>query len=315
MHVFALRHVRRDERASTIEDETQRRRARGRARPPDFWRGHWSSHARHGGVRSRAVGPAFSLHSKQSMAGRVALAGLVILTSCAGADPGHDEPSDFDPVDWTPDGKGDFGGVPAVFDRNNIMDDVVFATPAVSGDELQGFLERSPYGTRSWLADARLDGKRFSDDLVAIAAASGIDPVVLLARAQVESSIVSATRPPSKSRTDIALGCGCADSQACASQFLGLGNQLRCAGTVLSKKDGESAAGTGEWRKNHAKRTSDPLVVTPKNDATAALYAYTPWVLQGRGGNCEGAAMGLVSRPPCGCCWCQRPLGRLLRAN
>ena len=221
------------------------------------------------------------------MAARVALAAVVFLTSCVGADPsGHDEPSDFDPVDWSPDnGKGDFSGVPATFDRNNIMDDVVFTTPAVSGDEMQRFLEDSPYGTRSWLADARLGNLRFADVVVEIAAASDIDPVVLLARAQVESSLVSATKQPSKSRTDIALGCGCADAQSCASAYLGLANQLRCAGMVLAGKQAESRAGTGDWRKNRAKRTSDPLIVTPKNDATAALYAYTPWVLQGRGGN------------------------------
>ena len=219
------------------------------------------------------------------MAARVALAGLVCVVSCVGSPPGHDEATDFDPVDWTPAGKGDFSGVPAVFDRNNVMDDVVFATPAVSGDAMQAFLENSPYGTRSWLADAKLDGRRFADELVAIAGASGIDPVVLLARAQVESSLVSATKQPSKSRTDIALGCGCADSHACSPAFLGLGNQLRCAGMVLSGKQAESARGTGDWRKGHTKHTSDPLVVTPKNDATAALYAYTPWVLQGTGGN------------------------------
>ena len=54
---------------------------------------------------------------------------------------------------------------------------------------------------------------------------------------------------------------------------------------VLSGKAAESAGGTGAWRKNHATRTSDSLMVTPRNDATAALYAYTPWVLQGTGGN------------------------------
>ena len=208
----------------------------------------------------------------------------MILTSCVGDQFGDHDPTDFDPVSWS-SGKGDFSGVPAVFDRNDVMDDVVFTTAAVSGADMQAFLERSPYGTRSWLADAHVDGLRFADAVVQIAGAAGVDPIVLLARAQVESSLVSATAQPSKARVDAALGCGCADASACSSAYRGRANQLRCAGDVLAGKYGESAAGTGEWRKGHPRRTSDPLTVTPKNDATAALYAYTPWVLQGRGGN------------------------------
>ena len=42
--------------------------------------------------------------------------------------------------------------------------------------------------------------------------------------------------------------------------------------------------GSGQWRKGTARRTLDPRTVTPANDATAALYAYTPWVLVGTGG-------------------------------
>jgi hypothetical protein len=220
------------------------------------------------------------------MAPRVVVV-AVLVTGCVGAQPnGHDEPSDFDPVDWSgPNGKADFSGVPATFDRNNIMTDVVFTTQAVDADAVQAFLEHSPYGTRSWLADARLDGKRFSDDVVDIATAGGIDPVVLLARMQVESSLVSSTGKPSTTRINSALGCGCADGSSCSGAFTGLSGQLHCAVDVLSGKLAESAAGTGEWRKGHSTRTSDSLTVTPGSNATAALYAYTPWVLQGTGGN------------------------------
>jgi hypothetical protein len=209
----------------------------------------------------------------------------MIVAGCVGTASDHEEQSDFDPVEWSPDGKADFGGIPAVFDRNNIMDDVVFGTAAVDTQALQAFLENSPYGTRSWLADTQLDGMRFADDVYAIAQAHGIDPIVLLARMQVESSLVSATVRPSKSRIDTALGCGCPDSSGCSSAYVGLSGQLRCAADVLAGKYDESNAGTGAWRKGHTSRTSDPLSVTPKSNATAALYAYTPWVLQGRGGN------------------------------
>src|SRR6185503_10451750 len=38
-------------------------------------------------------------------------------------------------------------------------------------------------------------------------------------------------------------------------------------------------------RMGKTKTSLDGLSVTPANHATAALYAYTPWVLTGQGGN------------------------------
>ncbi len=188
-------------------------------------------------------------------------------------------------MDWS-GGKADSSGLPAVFDRNTIMSDTVFATTtAVAGDAVQQFLESSPYGTRSWLADTTLGGARFSDAVVLIGQQYGIDPIVLLARMQVESSLVSATVKPSASRIAFALGCGCPDASSCSSQYSGLGNQLRCAGDVLSTQAADSHQGSGSWVAGQTTRTDDGYHVTPSDDATAALYAYTPWVLVGSGGN------------------------------
>src|SRR5258708_7337350 len=118
---------------------------------------------------------------------------LLALASCATSG-GDGEPSDYNPVEWS-DGKSDVSGIPATFDRNNIMSDVVMTTAAVDATAVQGFLEQSPYG-RSWLADLQISGARFSDHLVGIATQYGLDPIVLLSRMQVESSLVSATRTP-----------------------------------------------------------------------------------------------------------------------
>jgi hypothetical protein len=215
------------------------------------------------------------------------LALLLAVASCATADPpsSDSEPSDYDPVDWSGD-KADATGLPATFDRNTIITENVFWAPnAVTGDAVQAFLESSPYGTRSWLASATIGGARFSDAVVLIAQQNGIDPVVLLARAQVESSLVSSTVKPSNSRIAAALGCGCPDAGGCTDSDLGLGQQLRCGAMTMAARDVDSQDGTGGWLAHHARTTDDHYRIVPANDATAAMYAYTPWVLPGRGGN------------------------------
>ena len=211
-----------------------------------------------------------------------AIAALLALASCATSG-GDSEPSDYNPVDWS-DGKSDASGVPAIFDRNNIMSDVVMTTIAVDANGMQAFLENSPYG-RSWLADYEIGGVPFSQRVVDIGTQYGIDPIVLLSRMQVESSLVSATRMPTTSRINAALGCACPDGSTTCGD-LGLVNQLDCAGQVLVQHIADSQNRVaGEWRTGVTMTTSDRYSVTPLDNATAALYAYTPWVLPGTGGN------------------------------
>ena len=209
---------------------------------------------------------------------------LVLVTACVADAPDHDEASDFDPVGGWSDGKADFSGVPAVFDRNQVVSDAVFTTPAVDASGIQTFLEHSPYGNRSWLADYQVGGVPFSERVVAIAAEHGIDPVMLIVRLQVESSVVSKAATPSSSTLAHATGCGCPDGGGCSSTFRGFEAQLECAAATYEKWYDASIAGTGPWREGHATRSLDGLTVTPRDHATASLYQYTPWVLPGRGG-------------------------------
>lgn len=209
----------------------------------------------------------------------------MIASACA-ADPSapdHDEASDFDPVAWSADGKADVSGVPAAFDKNLVIDDRTFVAAAVDGDAVQAFLEHSPYG-RSWLADYQLDGTRFADRLVAIARGDGLDPVVLLVRLQVESSVVSKSAQPSSATLAYAMGCGCPDGSGCSHSYRGLSAQLQCAADTYKEWFDASAGGTGEWRASHTTKSLDGVSVTPHSNATASIYAYTPWVLVGRGG-------------------------------
>jgi len=221
------------------------------------------------------------------MAGRSAAA-LVFVAACASGigEPAttDDEASDLDPVSWS-GGKAD--AMSAVFQANEVMSThVLTANNAVTADAIQAFLENSPYGTRSWLADyTTSSGERFADLVIDSANAHGIDPVALLARAQVESSLVSATSQPSAARVNAALGCGCPDNRSCLASDDGLATQLDCAGLVLADRMADSAAGDGTWNRGRTRESLDDVFVTPADDSTAALYAYTPWVLVGQGGN------------------------------
>ena len=206
-----------------------------------------------------------------------------LCASCATAtDEVDHDPSDFEEA--PDDGKGD--GVAAVFNQHSVLTDALLEdTAAMTVDELQAFFERSPYGTRSWLASHRINGVRAAQYVVDAALAQRIHPLVLVARMQVESSLVSKTVAPSQRLIDRALGCGCPDGGGCSASYKGLDKQLVCGAKTLRRWFDASADGSGAWRKGVAKRTLDPRTVTPANHATATLYAYTPWVLIGTGGN------------------------------
>ncbi len=196
----------------------------------------------------------------------------------------HEEPADFEEMteELSP---GMRKNVPSSFHREWIMSDAFLnASRAVTADQVQNFLEHTPYGTRSWLANATYNGRSFARILTSVAVQSGINPIVLLARMQVEQSLVSPTSTPSSSRTDWAFGCGCADGQARNEAYRGLNNQLQCAADVLRDMYDRSVAGTGWGGAGLSRSTSDPITVMPANHATAANYAYTPWVLEGQGG-------------------------------
>ncbi len=197
---------------------------------------------------------------------------------------GHDEPADFE-VAEDDDAKAD-GISPTVFNRNLIVEETFFANAnAVDGDGVQKFFENTPYGTRSFLADERVGGRRAADVIVEAAQAAGLNPVMLVARMQVEKGLVSKSQRPGRDTVDFAFGCGCPDGRACYESYRGLDKQIDCAVDVLTRLYDESVSGTGAWRKGKAKQTLDPLTVTPANHATASLYGYTPWVLPNRGGN------------------------------
>lgn len=215
-----------------------------------------------------------------------AVALVALLAACAtdtyGPETDHDEPADFE-VD-PDDSKAD--GVPASFDRNLVVTDALLTDAlAMTTAEVQTFLEDNPYGTRSWLASYSSAGVSAAEMVVEAAVSHGIHPIVLLARMQVETSLVSKTSAPSQRLLDRALGCGCPDGAACNTAYSGLRRQLDCGARTLRRWYDASIDTSGQWLKGRTRSTLDRKSVTPTNHATASFYAYTPWVLVGSGGN------------------------------
>lgn len=219
---------------------------------------------------------------------RFAILFAVFLAACSDVSPTEPEPytdhaEAADLEAFVEPGKAD--GLPARFDPAFVMSDAFFvAHDAVSAAQIQRFFEATPYGTRSWLADEHIGDLTAAEAFAEAGKTVGINPIVLLARTQVEMSLISKARP-SQRKLDWAFGCGCPDGRACYEQFRGLHKQLECAGETLRTLYDASVSGEGQWRAGHPRRSLEGETVRPANHATAALYGYTPWILRGRGGN------------------------------
>lgn len=175
------------------------------------------------------------------------------------------------------------------FDPDLIIDDDVFEDHgALSAAELETFFVSPPYDAPSFLSAYVEDGRSAAQILADAAVAHRINPIVLLAKLQVEMGLVSRTTSPGGRRLAHAMGCACPDNAPCSERHAGFATQVDCAARVfrwyLDDLDSRGATISG-WQVGVAKRSLDPQSVTPGNRATAALYTYTPWVLVDRGGN------------------------------
>ena len=217
-------------------------------------------------------------------------ASLIILACLTGCSDPVVEPAEYHPTaDDLVDseaGKADS----FAFDANRLVSDSLFEdADYMSAEDIQGFLEFNPYRQRSYLADYTFNGMSFAQAVYEAAQKHRINPMILLVKIQVESSLIFRTSSPSQYILDHAMGCGCPDEgPVCGRAPKGVFAQVDCAARLmrsyLTALDASSQTVSG-WAVGRSKQTSDDKAITPANRATAALYTYTPWVLQGEGGN------------------------------
>lgn len=189
----------------------------------------------------------------------------------------------------------------APFDPNTIIDSTASLTDPFSlPDEpsVQSFLAQTPYNGASFLATYASNGVSAAAAISNAANTYQINPLVFLVRAQVDQALISQTTYPSPAaRVEYAFGCGCDEvpspahpTPRCDPLLAGFDKQVDClARTMRSYLDavcGTAQMTPGGWATNQTMTTIDGVSVTPSNEGTAALYQYSPLVLQNQtGGN------------------------------
>jgi hypothetical protein len=128
--------------------------------------------------------------------------------------------------------------------------------------------------------------------------ACGISAKVLLVTLQKEQGLIT-DKAPESGELKIAMGYACPDTAACNTKYYGFFNQIYSAAWQLKRystpdKWGNYQPGT-ETIKYHPKASCGSKKVYIRNNATAALYNYTPYTP-----NAAALAKLGQATPPCG---------------
>jgi hypothetical protein len=183
----------------------------------------------------------------------------------------------------------DIDGIPSSFDKDRLMEDTFYAAKGwATSDEIQRFLENTVWGRRSWLATEKIvlvgdgpDGAPISvaDAIAKTAEAHGINPLLLLARMQVEKSLVSPSEAPSDAVRSFGLGCHKVTAEhpnGLDPSVAPLNIQLECGAQTLETQLKKARAGQNQFTIDRDAKTQDGVEIHPENAATSALYSYTP---------------------------------------
>ncbi len=179
-------------------------------------------------------------------------------------------------------------------DPDDVMSDSdLTGSQSVTAAQMQSFL-KAEGGLLASYKDPGT-GDSAATIIAAFSKKSHISPVYMLARIETESGLVEGG---TLDQLDKATGCGCPDDSVCDPHDSGFRNQINCAATrargFLDDLASKGETDTG-WRVGDAKDTLDPCAITPANAATAAMYAYTPWVGEYSTRTCGHSGVGGTS--------------------
>ncbi len=203
------------------------------------------------------------------------------------------------------------------FDPNFIIsDEEMLNANSMSLLEIQNFLESknsylatyqtlNAYGTLKTAAEIIYDAsaRNYSDNCTKLLRAENenitedeikqncpyittVNPKFLIVLIQKESSLIENPNP-SQRHIDQATGYGCPDSGGCDPRWEGFGKQVNSAALqflAYMQNPNRYPYRQGKayvFNNNRGTIYNQPLMVTPANNATAALYNYTPHVFNG----------------------------------
>jgi hypothetical protein len=184
-----------------------------------------------------------------------------------------------------------------------ITDDLFFDGDAMTTDSVQSFLKsKAPTcisgGGYTCIADykastnkrdsnancsavAAKTGQTAASIITLVARACNISPKVIVVTLQKEQGLITAG-PKSSSAYRIAMGYGCPDTAACDKKYYGFFNQVYSAAWQFQQYAHSSSFNFEPGRVNtiryHPNASCGSVSVYIRNQATAGLYNYTPYV-------------------------------------
>lgn len=176
------------------------------------------------------------------------------------------------------------------FDINRLLEDGdILGGETITVAQVQQVLQS--YGSYLATYSDPAFGQTAAQLIVSQSRASGISPLYMMSRIQIESSLIQSKSSRNLSQ---ATGCGCPDGGGCSASYSGFGKQVQCAAKLMARyfSDLDTKGVTiADWKVGKSLKTLDPCTIVPQNRATAALYTYTPWV-GSNGRQCGRASVG-----------------------
>ena len=137
-------------------------------------------------------------------------------------------------------------------------------------EQVQKFLEQ-----KKSVLSYKIKEKLFSEEIIKVSKKYQINPLLLLARAQVEQGLVSAKQADEEKISKI-MGYGCFDNGKTFESSLGFIEQIENSARILRKHYDSFNNNKGAIELDNGKTK-----IMPKNGATWALLKYTPWTENG----------------------------------
>lgn len=176
--------------------------------------------------------------------------------------------------------------VQAVFNPNFILSDTnLIQSTAMSKERIQSFLDSQGSGLARYSTNVGPTKISAAEIIYNTGLSWTINPQYLLVRLQVEQSLIT-TSSPTQRQLDWATGYAvcdsCSTTDPAIQEYKGFYNQVNWAARRIRERylpdlqqNGMTFTG---WGPGITKTSGDGYAVTPANNATAALYTYTPHV-------------------------------------